>query len=311
MHSNAKIYIAGHTGLVGSALLRCLNAAGYHNLITRSSNQLDLRNQAAVDDFFARERPEYVFLAAAKVGGIQANASFPADFLYDNLMIATNVTHAAYRYHVKKMLNLGSSCIYPKDAPQPLKEEYLLTGLLEPTNEPYALAKIAAIKLCASYVRQYGCNFISVMPTNLYGFDDTFDREHGHVLPAVMRKIHDAHRHGDTEVVLWGTGQPLREFLHADDLAQALLMLMQRCDAAQLGECINIGSGEEITIKDLAKMIAGIIGFGGYITFDQNYPDGTMRKLLDSSSIRSLGWQPDTTLHEGIKAIYQAHARYW
>ncbi len=307
VNKTSKIYVAGHTGLVGSAIMRELDRHEYKNIVTRDFGQLDLRDQLAVNNFFIQEQPEYVFLAAAKVGGIGANSTYPADFIYDNLMISTNIIHASYRHNVKKLLNLGSSCIYPKDAPQPLKEEYLLTGPLEATNEPYALAKIAAIKLCAAYHKQYGCNFISVMPTNLYGPGDNYDLETSHVLPALIRKFHEAKIQQSSYVTLWGTGKPYREFLYVDDLARALLFLMQQHDAQAIGEFVNIGTGKDISIKDLADMIKKIVGFSGEIVFDSGRPDGTMRKLLDISRITQLGWQPQVGLLDGVTRAYEAY----
>lgn len=278
MKKTSKIYIAGHRGMVGSSILRALKAKGYSNFLLKTSAELDLRNQQAVADFFAFEKPDYVFLAAAKVGGIVANNTYRADFIYENMMIQSNVIHQAYLNGVKKLLFLGSSCIYPKLAPQPLKEEYLLTGLLEPTNEPYAIAKIAGIKMCDAYREQYGCNFISVMPTNLYGPNDNYDLNNSHVLPALLRKFITAKNNGDTAVTIWGTGSPLREFLHADDLADACLFLMQTHNDSGL---VNIGVGEDISILDLAKMVKQIVGFEGEIITDTSKPDGTPRKLMD------------------------------
>ncbi len=309
MQRSVKIYVAGHTGLVGSALMRALHQDGYTNIITRSFEELDLRNQAAVNAFFALEKPAYVFLAAAKVGGIGANHTYPAAFIYDNLMIATNIIHAAYKHHVTKLVNLGSSCIYPKDAPQPLKEEYLLTGPLEATNEPYALAKIAAIKLCQYYHKQYGCNFISVMPTNLYGPGDNYNLETSHVLPALIRKFHEAKINNNSSVTLWGTGTPYREFLYVDDLADAIIFLMQNHNADALGEFINIGTGKDVTIKQLATIIKEIVGFTREIDFDHTRPDGTMRKLLDVSRMQQLGWQAQTDVVSGIKKTYAAYKK--
>lgn len=308
MDKNSKIYIAGHRGMVGSALLRNLRQKGYHHFITRASSELDLRNQQAVQEFFQQEKPDYVFLAAAKVGGILANSTYKADFLYDNLMIQNNIIHSAYCSGVQKLLFLGSSCIYPKLAPQPLKEEYLLTGLLEPTNEPYAIAKIAGIKMCDAYREQYGCHFISVMPTNLYGPNDNYNLQTSHVLPALIRKFHEAkimeQQTGVSEPVeLWGTGAPFREFLHADDMADACVFLMEHYDEAGF---VNIGTGKEISIKDLALMIAGITGFKGNLTFDETKPDGTPRKLLDVSRLHQLGWQAKIPLREGIETVYEA-----
>ncbi|MFM7471773.1 MAG: GDP-L-fucose synthase family protein, partial [Nodosilinea sp.] len=276
MNTQEKIYVAGHRGLVGSALVRVLQAQGYGNLVLRTSQQLDLLNQAAVADFFATEKPDYVFLAAAKVGGVQANNTYRAEFLYENLMIAANVIHSAYQHQVSKLLFLGSSCIYPKLCPQPMKEEYLLTSFLEPTNEPYAIAKIAGLKLCENYHRQYGANFIAAMPTNLYGINDNFDLANSHVLPALMRKFHEAKQRGESTVKVWGTGTPLREFMYVDDLADGLVFLMQNYDHTP--DFINIGTGQEISIKDLALMIKAMVGFEGDLVFDPSKPDGTPRK---------------------------------
>lgn len=301
MEKTSKIYIAGHRGMVGSAIMRRLQTEGYGNMVTRTSKELDLRNQAAVADFFEKEKPDYVFLAAAKVGGILANNTYRAEFIYDNLMIQNNVIHNAWKQKVKKLLFLGSSCIYPKMAPQPLKEDYLLTGLLEPTNEPYAIAKIAGIKLCDAYRAEYGCNFISVMPTNLYGPNDNYDLHNSHVLPALIRKFHEAKIKNDPEVVVWGTGKPLREFLHVDDLADACLFLMNNYDEPGL---INIGSGVDISIADLAEMVKVITGYSGKITFDPSKPDGTPRKLLDISKLNRLGWKVTIELKEGIQKVY-------
>lgn len=349
MERTSKIFVAGHRGLVGSAILRSLLIRQFTNIITRTSAELDLRNQRDTERFFARERPDYVFLAAAKVGGILANSTYKAEFIYDNIMISSNVIHAAYLSGVKKLLNLGSSCIYPKFAPQPLKEEYLLTGPLEPTNEPYAVAKIAAIKLCRYYNEQYGTHFMSVMPTNLFGINDNFNLETAHVLPALIRKFHlakllregryqeldrDMRRfplgftfsgtadlggvgvHADY-VQLWGTGQPYREFLFVDDLADACLFLMENYTAGStksvsdnrqgpmsIGEFINIGAGEDITIRDLAELVRQIVGYAGEIVWDASKPDGTPRKLLDVTRIRSLGWEPKVTIEEGIRKTY-------
>jgi GDP-L-fucose synthase len=371
MDKSSKIYLAGHNGLVGSAILRRLQAGGYTNIITKTSRELDLTRQTEVELFFEKEQPEYVFLAAAKVGGILANSTYKAEFIYQNLMIASNVIHAAYLYKTKKLLNLGSSCIYPKFAPQPMKEEYLLTGELEATNEPYAVAKIASIKLCRYYNEQYGTNFISAMPTNLYGPKDNFDLNNSHVLPALLRKFHEAKvreanlnevrgercegqeekleergmRNEETasnlqppassltpptsnlqprpstskvssastlqpntsdasSVILWGTGSPFREFLYVDDLADACVFLMEKYDYAEIGELINIGTGEDISIRDLAAMISDIVGFTGEVVWDSTKPDGTPKKLLDISRIRQLGWEPKTTLEEGIRRAY-------
>jgi GDP-L-fucose synthase len=288
--------------MVGSAIFRKLQAEGYPNLLVRSSQELDLRNQQAVADFFASEKPDYVFLAAAKVGGIVANNTYRADFLYENLAIQNNVIHQAYLHGVKKLLFLGSSCIYPKLAPQPLKEEYLLTGLLEPTNEPYAIAKIAGIKLCDAYRDQYGCNFISVMPTNLYGYNDNYHPENSHVLPALIRKFHEAKISGVTNVTVWGTGSPLREFLFADDLADACYFLMQEYNEAGL---VNIGTGHDLSIKELALLIKEVVGFTGDLVFDTSKPDGTPRKLMDVTKLHSLGWQHRIELKEGLALAYQ------
>jgi GDP-L-fucose synthase len=307
MDLQSKIYVAGHTGLVGSAIVRALKAQGYRNLLTRTRRELDLTRQEAVDSFFASERPDHVFLAAAKVGGIRVNESQGAAFIYENLMVQANVIHAAYRQSVKKLLFLGSSCIYPKLAPQPLKEEYLLSGALEPTNEPYAVAKIAGIKMCEAYNRQYGTSFMSVMPTNLYGPNDNFDLETSHVLPALIRKIHEAKVRKNPEVTLWGTGKARREFLYVDDLAEACVFLMQKCDAATLGGIVNIGCGKDQTIAELAQTIAGIIGYTGKFVYDTTKPDGTPRKLLDTTLMTRLGWTPKTTLAEGLRKTYEAY----
>ena len=302
MNKSSKIYIAGHRGMVGSSILRALHAKGYSNFLLKTSAELDLRNQQAVADFFAYEKPDYVFLAAAKVGGIVANNTYRADFIYENMMIQSNVIHQAYLNGVKKLLFLGSSCIYPKLAPQPLKEEYLLTGLLEPTNEPYAIAKIAGIKMCDAYREQYGCNFISVMPTNLYGPNDNYDLNNSHVLPALLRKFITAKNNGDAAVTIWGTGSPLREFLHADDLAEACLFLMETHNESGL---VNIGVGEDISILDLAKMVKQIVGFEGDISTDTSKPDGTPRKLMDVSKLTNLGWKASISLDEGINKVYE------
>ncbi len=302
MQKDSKIYVAGHRGMVGSAIGRALEKAGFANLIFRTSNELDLRNQAAVNAFFETEKPEYVFLAAAKVGGVQANNIYRGEFLYENMMIEANVIEAARVHGVKKLLFLGSSCIYPRAADQPIKEEYLLTGPLEPTNEPYAIAKIAGIKLCESYRRQYGCDFIAAMPTNLYGPHDYFNLERSHVLPALIRRFHDAKVASAKDVTIWGTGSPLREFLHVDDLASACLLLMETYeDEAH----INIGSQEEISIKDLAILVKKVVGFEGEILHDTTKPDGMPRKLMDSGRLRALGWAPTISLEEGIKGAYQ------
>jgi len=302
MEKNAKIYVAGHRGMVGSAIIRKLNTLGYTNIITRGSKELDLRKQQDVFDFFAAEKPDYVFLSAAKVGGIQANNTYRAEFLYDNLLIEANVIHASYLSKVKKLMFLGSSCIYPKMAPQPLKESYLLTGTLEYTNEPYAIAKIAGIKLCESYRLQYGCNFISVMPTNLYGPNDNYDLNNSHVLPALLRKFHAAKVENKADVVVWGSGSPLREFLHVEDLADACYFLMQNYNEAEL---VNIGTGTDITIKDLALLIKKISGYEGKLEFDATKPDGTPRKLMDVTKLHNLGWKHKISLEEGIKMVYR------
>ena len=302
MEKDAKIYVAGHRGMVGSAILRGLYKKGYNNIIFRKSNELDLRNQTQVSDFFKKERPDYVFLAAAKVGGILANNIYRGEFLYENLMIQNNVIHSSYLTGVKKLMFLGSSCIYPKLAPQPLKEEYLLTGLLEPTNEPYAIAKIAGIKMCDAYRAQYGCNFISVMPTNLYGPNDNYDLQNSHVLPALIRKFLTAKKNNDPSVILWGTGSPLREFLHADDLADACLFLMDEFNEEGL---VNIGTGVDLSILDLAKMVQKVVGYEGTIEQDTTKPDGTPRKLMDVSKLHSMGWQHKISLEEGIKSVVE------
>lgn len=302
MQKDSKIYIAGHNGMVGSAIKRQLVSLGYTQIIGKSSKELDLRNQEAVRAFFEEEKPEYVFMAAAKVGGIVANNTYRAEFLHDNLAMQLNVIHQSYLQGVKKLMFLGSSCIYPKFAPQPLKEEYLLTGILEPTNEPYAIAKIAGIKMCESYRRQYGCNFISVMPTNLYGYEDNYHPENSHVLPALIRKFHEAKTQNIPQVTLWGTGSPLREFLFADDLAEACVFLMENYDEE---EFINVGSGKDLSIYDLALKIKKCIGYEGEIVFDTSKPDGTPRKLMDVSKLESLGWKYKTELEEGIQLSYQ------
>jgi GDP-L-fucose synthase len=306
MQRNSKIYVAGHRGLVGSAIVRRLLAGGYspQSLVFRTHQELDLTDQRAVNGFFEKEKPEYVFLAAAKVGGIHANNTYRADFIYQNLMIESNIIHASYRHGVKKLMFLGSSCIYPKHAPQPMKEEHLLTGLLEPTNEPYAIAKIAGIKLCDAYNRQHGTNFMSVMPTNLYGLGDNYDLQNSHVLPALIRKMHEAKVHGTREVVVWGSGAPKREFLYSEDLADACVFLMEKYNASDIGEFINIGTGREITIRELAELVAEIVGFHGQPVFDASKPDGTPRKLLDVSRLQQLGWQSKTGFREGIALAY-------
>lgn len=302
MNQDSKIYIAGHRGMVGSAIYRKLQALGYTNIIVRTSQDLDLRNQQQVADFFETEKPEYVFLAAAKVGGILANNTYRAEFFYDNCMIQNNVIHHSYKVGVKKLMFLGSSCIYPKQAPQPLKEEYLLTGTLESTNEPYAIAKIAGIKMCDAYRSQYGCDFISVMPTNMYGPNDNYDLNNSHVLPALIRKFHEAKISNAPHVTVWGTGTPLREFMHSDDLADACLFLMKHY--SETGP-INIGVGNDLSIKDLALLIKEVVGYTGTITWDTNKPDGTMRKLMDVSKINTLGWTARIPLKEGINSVYQ------
>jgi GDP-L-fucose synthase len=306
MEKDSKIYVAGHRGMVGSALVRKLKKEGYHNLVLSSSQDLDLRIQTAVADFFEQEKPMYVFLAAAKVGGIQANNIFRAEFLYDNLMIESNVIHQAWKSGVRKLLFLGSSCIYPKLAPQPLKEEYLLTGLLESTNEPYAIAKIAGIKLCEAYRAQYGCNFISAMPTNLYGPNDNYDLNNSHVLPALLRKFHEAKASGSGEVQIWGTGTPRREFLHVDDLADACYFLMQQYNEPGF---INIGIGADLPIRELAEMISEVVGYKGKLIFDTSKPDGTPRKLMDVSKLNALGWKANIPLKEGISQVYQDYMK--
>lgn len=309
MEKESKIYVSGHTGLVGSAIWRNLRSQGYNNLIGKPLRHLDLTDQQSVSLFFETEKPEYVIIAAARVGGIMANNVYPADFIYENLMIQNNIIHQSYMNGVKKLLFLGSTCIYPKNAPQPLKEEYLLTGTLEPTNEPYAIAKIAGVKMCESYQRQYGCNFFSVMPTNLYGPHDNFDLSTSHVLPAILRKIHQAKYMPDSNVVIWGTGNALREFLYVDDLADACVFLMNNIDAKQLYDTtgqsfINIGTEKEITIRELAFLIKDIVGFKGELIFDNTKPDGTMRKVTDCSCLKKLGWHYSTELEEGIRKTY-------
>lgn len=301
MNKNDKIYIAGHRGMVGSALMRKLQSEGFTNFVTRTSAELDLRDQQAVAAFFAQEKPEYVFLAAAKVGGIVANNTYRAEFLYDNLQIQNNIINSAHLNNVTKLMFLGSSCIYPKLAPQPLHEDALLTGLLEPTNEPYAIAKIAGIKMCDAYRAQYGCDYISVMPTNLYGYNDNYHPQNSHVLPALIRRFHEAKEQNAPSVTIWGSGSPLREFLFADDLAEACYYLMQNFSEAGF---INIGSGKEITIKDLALLIKGIVGYQGELTFDATKPDGTPRKLMDVSKLAALGWTYKTELSDGIALAY-------
>ncbi len=301
MKTDSKIYIAGHTGLVGSAILRSLQSQDYTNLILRTHQKLDLEIQKEVDDFFQREKPEYVFLAAAKVGGIYANNTYPGDFIYNNLIIEVNVIHASYKYGVKKLLFLGSSCIYPKFAPQPMKEEYLLTGELEPTNESYAIAKIAGMKLCQSYNKQYGTNFISVMPTNLYGPNDNYDSMNSHVLPAMVRRFHEAKVDGRPFVEAWGTGNPRREFMYSEDMADACVFLMKNHNGNRI---VNIGTGEDITIRELTQAVAEVVRYQGEIRWDTSKPDGTPRKLLDVSFLHSLGWQHKTSFQEGLRLTY-------
>ena len=311
MNKHDKIYVAGHTGLVGSAIMRKLESSGYNNIITKELEELNLINQDEVEHFFSEYKPDYVFLAAAKVGGIAANSTYPADFIYQNMMIGFNVVNSSYKHNVKKLLNLGSSCIYPKDAPQPLKEEYLLTGPLEPTNDAYALAKIAVIKLCNSYNKQYGTNYISVMPTNLYGPDDNYNLETSHVLPALIRKFHEAKINNTNKVILWGDGSPRREFLYSDDLTHALVFLMENKNASDIDEFINIGTGIDLTIKDLAELIKKIVynntpNIDCNIEWDIEKPNGTMRKLLDISKLSSMGWQAKTSLEHGIEKAYKS-----
>jgi GDP-L-fucose synthase len=303
MEKSDRIYIAGHNGMVGSAIHRKLKNEGYSNFIVRSSKELDLRNQSAVNDFFSSEKPDLVFFAAAKVGGIVANNTYRGEFIYDNLMMECNVINAAHEIGVKKLLFLGSSCIYPKLAPQPMKEESLLTGELEPTNEPYAIAKIAGIKMCEAYRDQYGADFISAMPTNLYGPNDNYHPQNSHVLPALLRKFHTAKTQGQPSVEIWGSGSPLREFLHVDDLANACFHLMQNYSNKEI---VNVGCGNDISIKDLALLIKDIVGFEGSLTFDSSKPDGTPRKLMDVSRINKLGWSQNITLEEGIKSVYKS-----
>jgi GDP-L-fucose synthase len=304
MNFDSKIYVAGHRGMVGSAIVRKLRSEGYNNIVTRTSSELDLRNQADVAAFFEQEKPEYVFLAAARVGGIYANNTYRGQFIYENLQIQNNIIHQSYVHNAEKLMFLGSSCIYPKLAPQPLKEEYLLTGLLEHTNEPYAIAKIAGIKMCDAYRAQYGCNFISVMPTNLYGPNDNYDLNNAHVLPALIRKFHHAKIQHEPAVTVWGSGSPMREFLHADDMAAACVFLMNTYDEPGL---INIGTGSDVTIKDLALLIKDVVGFEGELVWDASKPDGTPRKLMDVSKLHSLGWQHHYDLEEGIRDVYFNH----
>jgi GDP-L-fucose synthase len=311
MNKDAKIYVAGHRGLVGSALVRGLVAKGYNNLVLRTHNELDLQDQAAVQAFFAREKPEYVILAAAKVGGIHANNTYPAEFIHDNLVIQSNVIHSAWQNKVNRLLFLGSSCIYPGQAPQPMKEECLLTGPLEPTNRPYALAKIAGIEMCWSYNRQYGTRYMAAMPTNLYGPNDNYDLNNSHVLPALIRKMHEAKQRGDKEVVVWGTGTPRREFLYSDDMADACIFLLNLSDkefnsvpSPQSPPLVNIGCGEDLTIRELAELVAKVVGFQGSLTFDTSKPDGTLRKVMDVSKLRMIGWAPKIGLDRGISLAY-------
>ena len=306
MEKSAKIFVAGHKGMVGSAIVRKLKALAFNNIFIRTSKELDLRDQKEVHSFFATEKPDYVFLAAAKVGGILANNTYRADFLYDNLLIESNIIHAAYQNNVKKLLFLGSSCIYPKLAPQPLKEEYLLTGLLESTNEPYAIAKITGIKLCEAYRDQYGCNFISAMPTNLYGEGDNYHPDNSHVIPGLIRRFHDAKIAGKSNVEIWGTGSPLREFLYVDDLADACIFLMEKYNEKMF---VNVGAGRDISIKDLAHLIKDIVGFKGEINFDSTKPDGTPRKLMDVSRLSTMGWQYSVHLREGLEKTYEIYKR--
>jgi len=314
MKQDSKIYVAGHRGLVGSALMRQLQAKGYANLVTRTHAELDLTDQAAVRDFFSAEKPEYVLLAAAKVGGIQANNTYPAEFIRQNLAIQTNVIHEAWRNNVQRLLFLGSSCIYPKDCPQPIKEEYLLTGPLEPTNRPYALAKIAGIEMCWSYNRQYGTRYKAAMPTNLYGPGDNYDLNNSHVLPALIRKMHEAKQRGDKEVVVWGTGTPKREFLYSDDMAEACIYLLEQPEeklqplfSDNQPPLVNVGCGEDLTIRELAELVKKIVGFEGELTFDTTKPDGTMRKVMDVSTLKQMGWRATMQLRDGITSAYGAY----
>lgn len=309
MESTSKVYVAGHRGLVGSALVRRLIAGGYRNLVTRTHAELDLLDQKAVQKFFELERPEYVFLAAAKVGGIYANDTYPGDFIYQNLLIQLNVIHAAHLSGVRKLLFLGSSCIYPKHAKQPMKEEFLLSGALESTNEPYAIAKIAGIKQCSAYNRQYGTDFVSVMPTNLYGPGDNYHPLNSHVLPALISRFHEAKLTGQREVVVWGSGTPRREFLYCDDAADACIFLMEHYGAGDLGEFVNIGIGKDVTIEELARLVRQVVGYGGSIRFDHSRPDGTPQKLLDVSRMRALGWRAATDLETGLRKTYEEFQR--
>jgi GDP-L-fucose synthase len=307
LNPSSKIFVTGHRGMVGSAIVRRLQTGSYTNIVTRTHAELDLLDQCAVQAFLAEEKPDYIFIAAAKVGGIQANNQYRADFLYQNLLIETNLIHGAHLAGVQRLMFLGSSCIYPRDCPQPIKEEYLLSGPLEPTNEPYAIAKIAGIKLAESYNRQYGRQYVSVMPTNLYGPNDSYDLANSHVLPALLRKAHDAKLCGDAEYVVWGTGTPMREFLYVDDLADACVHLMEQ---GYDGELVNIGTGEDVTIRELAETVMEVVGFDGRIVFDASKPDGTPRKLLDVSRLKSLGWQARTQLRDGIRMAYEAAPFY-
>jgi GDP-L-fucose synthase len=312
MNKDSKIYVAGHRGLVGSALIRQLKSRGYHNLLLRTHAELELRDQAAVKAFFAAEKPEYVILAAAKVGGIHANSTYPAEFIYDNLAIQSNIIHSAWQSKVDRLLFLGSSCIYPKECLQPIKEEYLLTGPLESTNRPYAVAKIAGVEMCHAYNRQYGTRYIAAMPTNLYGLGDNYDLNNSHVLPALIRKMHEAKQRGDKEVVVWGTGTPKREFLYSDDMADACIYLLEQADAILASlfndenpPLVNIGCGEDLTIRELAELVAEVVGYKGSLTFDTTKPNGTMRKLMDVSRINALGWKRKMLLKDGIKISFQ------
>ncbi len=314
MRKTDKIYVAGHRGLVGSAIIRRLRAKGYNEIVTRTHTELDLTNQQAVNDFFSAERPDYVFLAAAKVGGIAANNTYPADFIYQNLAIQTNIIHQSCQAGVERLLFLGSSCIYPKECPQPMREEYLLSGPLEPTNRPYALAKIAGIEMCWAYNRQFGTRFMAVMPTNLYGPNDNYDLKNSHVMPALIRKMHEAKQRGDQEVVVWGTGTPRREFLYSDDMAAACLYLLEQTDEKlrtllnnEQPPLINIGCGTDLTIRELAEMIRDVVGFNGTLTFDPTRPDGTMQKLLDVDRLNKMGWKATTSLRDGIVSVYEKY----
>ena len=310
MQAHHKIYVAGHRGLAGSAIVRALRARGYANVLTRTRAELDLLDRIAVCEFFREHRPDFVFLAAARVGGILANKTYPTEFLYENLTIQNNVIQAAYSFDVRKLLFLGSSCIYPRECPQPIREEYLLNGPLEPTNEAYAIAKIAGLKLCAAYHREYGADFLCAMPPNLYGPGDNYDLDNSHVLPALIRKVHDAKLQNARQVVVWGTGSPRREFLFSDDLGEAAVFLMEHCRTADVGEAINVGTGEDVTIRELAEKIAAEVGFQGELVFDSSKPDGTPRKLLDVSRIHALGWRHRVCLDTGVRLVCQAYARF-